>query len=165
VNVRSQPHVIGKVPADVIGIVVDDDFVGVPEPAIAEANIVWGNAKKEPAKPETPRTATSEAPAMAGAEAAREVSVLPRVIDMVMRIILAGVVPDPLITFIDVRNVRVAGLVTVIPLFLAGMRVGGAACSVPFSSCSPPFCPKAASEITSNATRSPMYFFMFSSVG
>jgi hypothetical protein len=59
---------------------------------------------------------------MARAEAAREVSVLPRMIDMVMRIILARVVPDPLITFIDVRNVWVAGLVAVIPVFLGGMR-------------------------------------------
>ena len=42
---------------------------------------------------------------------------------MVVRIIPARVVPDPLITFIDVRSVRVAGLVTVIPVFLGGMRV------------------------------------------
>ena len=123
VNVSPESHVIGKVPADVIGIVVDDDFVGVPEPAIAEANIVRGNAKKEPAKPETVRTASPQAPAMARAEAAGEVSVLPRLIEMVMGIILAGVMPDPLIPFIDVRNVRVAGLVTVIPVFLGGMRV------------------------------------------
>jgi len=42
---------------------------------------------------------------------------------MVVSIILARVVPDPLVTFIDVWSVRVAGLVTVIPVFLGGMRV------------------------------------------
>jgi len=123
VNVSPQPHVIGKVPADVIRILVDDDFVGVPEPTIAEAKIVRGDAKVEPAKPEAVRAASCKVPDVVRAEAAREVSVLPGMIDMEMSITSASVVPDPLITFIDVGDVGVAGLVAVIPVFLSGMRV------------------------------------------
>jgi hypothetical protein len=123
VNVSPESYVVGKVPAVVIGILIEDDVVGIPEPAVAEADIVRGNAKVEPAKPETVRTTTSETPVMARAEAAPEVSVLPGMIDMVMSIIPARVVPDPLPAAIDVRSVRVAGPVREIPVFLSGMRV------------------------------------------
>jgi hypothetical protein len=59
---------------------------------------------------------------MARAKAAREVSVLPRMIDMVVGIILAGVMTDPLTT-VDVRRVRVAWLVGIITVFLRGFFV------------------------------------------
>jgi len=123
VHIGPQSHVVGKVPADVIGVLVNDDLIGIPEPIIAEADIIRCDAKVEPAKPETTRTAACKAPAMAGAKAAREMSVLPRVIDVVVRIATAGVVADPLIAAIDVRSVWVAGLITEIPMFLSGVRV------------------------------------------
>jgi hypothetical protein len=45
---------------------------------------------------------------------------LPRVIEMVVRIIRAGFMPDPLIAAINVRSVRVPGLVAIIAVFLRG---------------------------------------------
>jgi hypothetical protein len=45
---------------------------------------------------------------------------LPRIIEMVVRIITAGLMPDPLIAAIDVRGVRVPGLVAIIAVFLRG---------------------------------------------
>ena len=42
-NVRAQPNVVRKIPAIVIGIVINYDLIGVPEPIVAEAEIVVGN--------------------------------------------------------------------------------------------------------------------------
>jgi hypothetical protein len=52
------------------------------------------------------------------AEPARKVSVLPRMIEMVVRIIPAGVMPNPLTARVDVGGVWVPRLVTKIALFL-----------------------------------------------
>ena len=92
-----------------IGILINDDLVGAPEPAIAKGDVVWGNAKEETAKPKTRRAASCKVPDMVGAEPAREVPVLPRMSEMVVRIVPAGVMPHPLVT-IDVRDVRWPGL-------------------------------------------------------
>jgi hypothetical protein len=55
---------------------------------------------------------------MVGTEPAREVPMLPRMIEMVVRIITAGVMPDPLIAVINVRGIWVPGLVAIIAVFL-----------------------------------------------
>ena len=120
VNVNPQPHVIGEVPADVIWILINHDLVRIPEPVIAKAVVVWGNAKVEAAKPEALPVPSCKPKDMAGTEPAREVPMLPRMIEMVVRIITAGVMPDPLIARIDVRGVRVPGLVAIIAVFLRG---------------------------------------------
>ena len=120
VNVNPQPHVIGEVPADVIWIVINHDLVRIPEPVIAKAVIVWGNAKVEAAKPEALPVPSCKPKDMAGTETAREVPVGPRLIDMVVRIITAGVMPDPLFASIDVRGVRVPGLFAIIAVFRGG---------------------------------------------
>src|SRR5208337_255197 len=52
VNVSPQPHVIGEVPAEVIRILINHDLVRNPEPVIAKAVVVRGNAEVEAAKPE-----------------------------------------------------------------------------------------------------------------
>jgi hypothetical protein len=104
----------------VIGILIDDDLVGRPEPAIAKGDVVWGNAKEETAKPKARWAPSCKVPDMVRAESPREVSVFPRMIETVVRIVPAGVMPHPLIT-IDVRDVRVAWLVSVIAMFLGGV--------------------------------------------
>jgi hypothetical protein len=120
VNVNPKPHVIGEVPADVIRILINHDLVRTPEPVIAKAIVVWGNAKVEAAKPEALPVPSFKPKDMVGTEAAREVSMLPRMIEMVVRIITTGVMPDPLIARIDVRGVRVPGLVAIIAVFRGG---------------------------------------------
>ncbi len=40
VHVRAQPDVVGQVPSHVIGIDIDHDLIGVPQPVIAEGEIV-----------------------------------------------------------------------------------------------------------------------------
>jgi hypothetical protein len=120
VDVNPQPHVIGEVPADVIRILINHDLVRTPEPVIAKAVVVWGNAKVEAAKPEALPVPSFKPKDMVGTEPAREVSMLPRMIEMVVGIITAGVMPNPLIAPIDVRGVRVPGLVAIIAVFHGG---------------------------------------------
>jgi hypothetical protein len=104
----------------VIWILINHDLVRIPEPVIAKAVVVWGNAKVEAAKPEALPVPSCKPKDMAGTEPAREAPMLPRMIEMVVRIITAGVMPDPLITAIDVRGVRVPGLVAIIAVLRGG---------------------------------------------
>ena len=89
VDVGAEANVIGQVPAVVIGILVDDDLVGIPEPIVAIAYIRVSDVEIKAAKPEAPGTATGDAPNVAAAEAAGEVAMLPRMIEMEVRIIAA----------------------------------------------------------------------------
>lgn len=96
-NVRSQPDVVGQIPAIMVGILVDHDVVGIPDPVIAIADIVGSNRKIEAAKPETARASPFDAKHVSLAEPAGKSSVLPGTIEVVVRIILACVMPDPLV--------------------------------------------------------------------
>jgi len=105
----------------VIGVLINHNLVRVPEPIIAKAVVVWGNAKVETAKPKTLPASPGKAEDMVGAEPAREVPMLPRMIEMVVRIIAAGVMPDPLAVGMDVRGVWMSGLVAIIAVLCRGL--------------------------------------------
>jgi hypothetical protein len=57
---------------------------------------------------------------MVWAKPALEVSVLPGMIEMVVGIIPAGVMPDPLAVGMDVRGVRVSSPVAIVAVFCGG---------------------------------------------
>jgi hypothetical protein len=80
----------------VVRIVIDNDIVAVPQPVVAEADVIRGNAEIEAAEPESVRTAATEMPNVTATEAAGKASVLPGMIEVVVRIIGAGVVANPL---------------------------------------------------------------------
>src|ERR1700691_3783571 len=111
VGVCPEPHVIGEVPAHVIRIVVNHDLVGIPKPASTEADIEGSHVEIESAEPEASRNAACQPPNMPLANAAGEVSMFPRMIKMVMRIVFAGVVSHPLAVGMDVGRLRMPGLV------------------------------------------------------
>ena len=110
-----------------VGIIVDDDVVAVPKPVVAEADVIGGDAEIEATEPEAIGTASCEMPNVAAAKAAGEVSVLPGVIEVVVRIVWAGVVADPFAVGVDVRRVGMTGLVVEVTVFLggSGMRSTG----------------------------------------
>jgi hypothetical protein len=60
---RTQPNVVGQIPAEVIRIRIDHDFVAVPEPIPAKAQIGRGDAPIEIIEPETVRAPAREMPA------------------------------------------------------------------------------------------------------
>jgi hypothetical protein len=110
VNVGAEPDVVSQIPSDMIGVVVDDDLIRIPQPVAAEAKVVRRYAKVEAAKPESARSASRKAPNVAAANAAGKAAVFPRVVEMVMSIVATGVMPHPMVALrVDVRSVWVAG--------------------------------------------------------
>ena len=50
-DVGAKSYVVGEVPAFVVGIVVDDDVVAIPEPVVAEAEVIRRDAEIKAAEP------------------------------------------------------------------------------------------------------------------
>ena len=95
-DVGAEADVVGEVPADVVGVFVNDDLIGIPKPAVAEADVKRRDTLKfKPAEPEPARTAAPQMPDVAFAEAAGKVAVLPRMIEMVVNIVLARIMAYP----------------------------------------------------------------------
>jgi len=113
-HIRPKPHVIGQVPAGVVRILVENDVVGAPQPSIAKWVIVGRDAEVETAKPKPRRTASAQVPYMLGPKAAVEMSMLPRMVEMVVWVVRPGVMTDPLAASIDVGRVGVSRLVVVL---------------------------------------------------
>src|ERR1700691_2913812 len=114
VYVCSQPDVVRQVPAVMIGIFVDHDIVGIPEPVIAVAYIVRRHRKIESTEPEAARASALNVKHVALAKAAGKMSVLPGMIKMVVRVILPGIMPHPFVTArMDVWRRRVSFFIDV----------------------------------------------------
>lgn len=78
-----------------VWIFIDHGIVAVPVPSIDEANVIWSDAEIKSVEPESTRAATGQMPDMIVAKATGEVSVLPRVVQVVVRIVQATVVAYP----------------------------------------------------------------------
>ena len=111
VNVGPQPDVVGEIPARMIGIIIDDDLIRIPEPVVAEGEIIGSNAEIETTEPEAAGAPTGESPPVLRAQAGSEVSVFPGMIDVVVGIVSSASVSDPLSVRMHVRSLGVPGLV------------------------------------------------------
>lgn len=122
VNVSAQPRVVSQIPAGIIRIIVEDDIVSVPKPAIDEDNVCRGHAEVEAAEPEAIGTTAFNPPYMARTELAGETSMLPGVIEVIAGVIAAFIVPDPAIVgSMDVRRLGMAR--TIIEFAVVGWRL------------------------------------------
>ena len=83
VDVDAEADVVGEIPAWVVGIGIEDDVVGIPEPAVAIAEVGGSDAEVVSAKPEAGRTAAADPPDLACADAAGETAMLPGVVEVV----------------------------------------------------------------------------------
>jgi hypothetical protein len=108
VDISPEPNVIGQIPSHVVRVLVDDDLVGIPEPTIAIAHIKGCNAEKKSTEPKAFWTAASEMPYMPSPGTAGEMTMLPRVIEMVVGVPAPAVVPNPLAVVVNMRSLRVA---------------------------------------------------------
>ncbi len=120
VDVCPQPDVIGQIPTDVVWILINHDLIAVPKPISAEVVVIGGHAEVETAKPEALGSASREPEAMTGAKPAREAPMLPRVREMVMRIVRAGIMPDPLTARVDVGSVWMPRLINITTVLCGG---------------------------------------------
>jgi hypothetical protein len=111
VDVGAESGVVGQVPAVVVGIFVDDDGIAVPEPIRGVVVIVGRHAEVEAAEPEAFAVSSAKTEHMAAAKAAIEAAVFPGMIDVIVGIVAAGIVANPLVIVVDVRGFRVVGLI------------------------------------------------------
>ena len=110
-DVSAESHVVGKIPAHVIGIVVDYDLVVVPIPIITVGQVKGSHAEVEAVEPKAIWPASGEVPHVVRAEAAGEAAMLPRMIEMEAGLVGAVVVPHPFAVVMDVRRLGVTGFV------------------------------------------------------
>jgi hypothetical protein len=122
VNVGSKPHVVGEVVAFVVGILVDDYVVAIPQPIVAEADVEVCHAEVESAEPEAAGDAPAEVPDVPAAESAGEVAVLPGMIEVIVGIAAAGVVADPFVVGVNVGSVGMSSFVAEMAVVLRWMR-------------------------------------------
>jgi hypothetical protein len=111
VDVGAQARVVGEIPAGVVGIVIDHDVIASPIPVTDVAQVERGDAEVETAKPETAWIAALNVPPVSSAEAAFEVAMLPRMIEVEAGIISTVIVPDPFAAVVDVRGFGVPRLI------------------------------------------------------
>jgi hypothetical protein len=125
VTVGSKPWVISEIKAHVVGIVVDHDIVGVPPPVVAIVIVVGRYAKEKSAKPKAFPIPSSQVKYMTGAEATREVTMLPGMFDMEVRVSTARIMSHPGIVRVNVGGFRMPGLVPESTMFRgAGLHMG-----------------------------------------
>lgn len=74
-HVSAEADVVGQVPAVMVGIGVDHDVVGIPQPAVAEIDIVRRDAEVVAIEPEAVRTSAAKMPYVTAADFTRKAAV------------------------------------------------------------------------------------------
>jgi hypothetical protein len=113
VAIGAEANVVGKVPAIVVGIVVDHDLVAVPIPIVAVGIVIRCDAEIEAAEPEALAIAAGDVPDVTAANAAGETAMLPGTIEMIVGIIAAGIVADPRVVVVNVRSVGMISFIRI----------------------------------------------------
>jgi hypothetical protein len=121
-HVRSQASIVGKIPAGVIGIVIDHDWIGIPKPVAHIGQIKRSNAEIPVVEKEPVGSAACKAVGMAASDAAGEMTVLPGMSETEPGIV-AGGVPHPLIVLVNMGRFGVPGLISEIALLLTTLLV------------------------------------------
>ena len=121
-NIHTQPRVVSKIPADVVGIFIDHDRIARPEPPAAVRNVPRRDAPVKIAKPEAIRPSPREMPDVPGPESTPKMPVLPGMIEVVMRVAAARIVADPVVVLVNVGSIRMARPVVKMPALFAAVR-------------------------------------------
>jgi hypothetical protein len=121
VHICAEPHVVRKIPADVIGVFVDHNLVGVPQPAVAKSYVSRGYISIPPVEPEAPRAAAAKMPHVPAAKPAGEPAMRKRLVQMIARIVWACIVAYPCLP-VHMGCVRVAGLVAEVTVWFDRVR-------------------------------------------
>lgn len=128
--VGAKPDVVGQVPAVVIGIRVNDDIVGVPKPVTAGIVVIWSDAEEEATEPKVVPRSTRKPKDVVAADFSWETPVFKWMIQMIVRVVPASVMTNPLIIVrVDVRGRGMSSLVfitTTLIALLSVSRVAGA---------------------------------------
>lgn len=111
-NICTESDIIGQVPAIVVGIGIENDVIRVPGPVRASIVVILRDAEEEISEPEVIARATAKPINVGTASGARKAPVLPRMIEMVVRIIPTGAVANPRASaWVNVRRFWVVRLI------------------------------------------------------
>lgn len=105
-----------------VRIIVENNLVAAPVPVADIANVHRRNAEVEAVEPEPLRTAAYQSPHMVRPEAAGEMTVLPWMVQVEARIVVAHVVAHPRLTAIHMRRLRMTRLIVEVMLRLVCRR-------------------------------------------
>ena len=95
-----------------VGVVVDYDVVAIPLPIAAIIVIVGRDLKEKPSDVEPIPVAAVQPPDVLRADGARKVSMLPGMIEVIVRIVSSAVVPYPFVILsVHVWSIRMTRLV------------------------------------------------------
>ena len=124
-NVGSQAHVVRQVPAHVVGIVIDDYVIRIPEPVVAVIVVIRRNGKKESAECKPFAVAAADPPDVMRANRSGEMPVLPGMVEMIVRVAASAIVSDPMVVLsMNVRSLRMSlGIVEFTMLVLRRRRM------------------------------------------
>jgi hypothetical protein len=101
-----------------VGIFVDRDGIIVPVPIPGVVIIIRSHAEVPVVEPETFAISSAKVIYVSAAEPTGEAAVFPGMIDMIVRIITARIVPNPSVIVMDVRDFRVIRLIAVRTMIL-----------------------------------------------
>lgn len=135
-----------------VRIVIDHDVVTGPVPAVAIRQVIRSDAKIKAAKPKTVRAPSRQVPHMRGAKSAREMPMLPRMIQMVVRIIRSRVMSNPMAVVVDMRRVGMPRSIAEVPVRSRRRRrpvVRSGPCAGRGATCPPPPPPECWAHIDS----------------
>lgn len=116
----AEPDVICQIPADVVRIGVQHDVIRVPQPVAAIVIVVRCDAEVEPTEAETVSVAALEPIDVAAADFTGEVPMLPGPIQVIVGVVAASVMTNPLIILrVNVRGLGMSGLVAIARALIA----------------------------------------------
>ena len=91
-----------------VGVFVDHDRIGIPQPVAAIRNFIWENAEVPPVEPESRGTAAGQVIDVARSETSWKMAVFPGVIDMETCVVCGRVAYPTIISRMNMRGVGMA---------------------------------------------------------
>jgi hypothetical protein len=98
-HIGTQSRIVSKVPTDMVGVLIEHNIVAVPLPVSAIGVVKGGHRKEEGAYGKSITVTTVESPDMSWADDARKVTMLPRMIEVIVRVAPTRIMSDPKIIF------------------------------------------------------------------
>src|SRR5579871_3448150 len=115
-HVCAQAHVVGQIPADMIGVLIDHDAIAIPVPIVTGAIVESGHIKVESIKPKSISGSSSQGPNMVRPKPAVESSMHPWALETIVIAVMVTIMPDPSAVIMDVRKIRMSIMVAIATL-------------------------------------------------
>ena len=109
-HIRACSRIVSEIIAGVVRIVVQDNVIRIPQPAVHVSQIRLRYGKVESVEKESRRASASQTVHMTRTKYAGEMAVLPRMVQMISASV--DIMPDPLPVGMNMRSVRMASRIS-----------------------------------------------------